>query len=387
MSELLRWVVLFFGVLMALRFKFRRGGFQRGISTTIDFVLVVVLALFLLSSLWSIDAIFSAQKAVSMTLLIITSFWTLWRYADSYSEERLLNGLLFTVVGILAANVTLGWFLGNPMLVGRFRGFFLNPNNIGILAAVAGGLSLVRWLDRMTWKNFLAVAIVMSNLVLAGSRASMLSIGLVTFFYIGRSLLASRARGTLFGFLLAAGGLWFFQTDFFVTRILRAYSLADASNRIYFWSLAKNYIAHRWWLGHGFGTDIIIHDYYGVVLSDLGLRGAGVMSSYYGLGVQIGIPLTVTFFALVWGYVLGALFIRFQYAKSYVYAAIVAGGLVVAIFEPVLFSAGNAFSFLFVVVFMLLVRRETYRRRGISLGPHGELAKSQPAGLKTWRGP
>lgn len=378
-SELARWAVLVLGFGVAFRYKFRRGGFRSAIALRADFFLAALLAIFLLSAIWSIAPAYTLQKTVSMGLLISTSFWAFWRYADQYSGKRLLDSLLSMVIVVLTANVTIGWFVGDPMLNGRFRGFFINPNNIGILASLVGGLVLVRWIRRMTWRNFFDLAIVMTNLILAGSRAALLGVALVLVLSLGRTLLAKPLQGVVFIAALVAGGVWFTQADFFTERILREDTLADASNRVYFWALAKDYIANRWLLGHGFGTDIIIHDHYGVVLRDQGLRGAGVMSSYYGLAIQLGVPLTVFFFGAVWGYILFVIFAKVQDFWRFSYAAVLAGGLIIAIFEPVLFSAGNAFSFLFTVVFMLLVRREAYRRRGVPLGENGEILSS-PSG-------
>lgn len=379
-SELARWGVLLLGFLIAFRYKFRRGGFHNAIALRTDLFLVATLTVFLVSSFWSFAPGYTFQKTVSVFLLIATSFWAFWRYADRYSDKKLLDGILSMVIVVLAANVTIGWFLGDPMLNGRFRGFFINPNNIGILVSIAGGVVLVRWIRHMNWANSIALAIVATNLILAGSRTALLALALVLVLSLARTLLAKPLHGVLFITALIVGGLWFSQTEFFVQRILREDTLTDASNRVFFWALAKDYIANHWMLGHGFGTDIIIHDHYGVVLRDQGLRGAGVMSSYYGLAIQIGVPMAVLFFTVVWGYILFVIFTRVQDFWRFSYAAILAGGMIVAVFEPVLFSAGNAFSFVFLVVFMLLVRRETYRRRGVPLGEYGEILPTQ-AGL------
>jgi O-antigen ligase len=259
------------------------------------------------------------------------------------------------------------------MLAGRFRGFFINPNNIGVLAAVAGGIVLARYLRDMSLKNIFALVIIGTNLILAGSRTALLGISAVLILLLVRFMVTKPAYGILLLIMIGTASLAFAQTDFFAERVLREASLSDASNRTYFWALAKAYISNRWLLGHGFGTDMIIHEHYGVHLRDLQLRGAGVMSSYYGLAVQIGVPLTLVFFGTLWGYILYILTLRAQNFWSYSYAAVLAGGLVLSAFEPVLFSAGNVFSFFYWIVFMLLVRREVYSGRGIPLGVNGEV--------------
>lgn len=375
-SELARWSVLLVAVAFASRFGFKRMGRRRGRLTYVDVVIISFLIIFMASSIWSINGYYSFQKAVSMMMLISASFWAFWHYADRYSEKELLNGLLFSIVTILALNLTLGWFAPRPITAGRFNGFFENPNNIGILAAIAGSIALTRWLERRRWIDLLTLAIVMTNLILAGSRSAIFAISFVLVLHIGRALITTPQRAFLLVVTLASSLVFLTQSAFFADRILRTESIVTGSNRIYFWDLAKTYIANRPMLGHGFGADIIIHDHYGVILRELGLRGAGVMSSYYGAAVQVGIPLSVLIFVLLWGYVLYALILKRRDFWSFHFAAIMAAGLIVSIFEPVLFSAGNAFSFIFYVVFMLLVRRLTYLKRKIPTGRHGEFILS-----------
>jgi O-antigen ligase len=155
----------------------------------------------------------------------------------------------------------------------------------------------------------------------------------------------------------------FVQTTYFDKFVLRADTLATASNRTLFWEIADDYIARRPNLGHGFASDRYIHEHYGTNLRSLGLRGYGVMSSYYGLAIQMGWPLTVIFFGLIWVF---ALYCIITYWKDYALVTLSAtlmSGLIISIFENTLYSAGNLFSFLFWVWFMLAIRRLRHKRR------------------------
>lgn len=362
-AEIARWVVLIVAVGFAVRIKFRRAGRRIGKLTVVEFCIVIFLAIFLISSLWSINITYSFQKSVSMILLFLAIFWALWQYADRYSEESLLNGFMFTIGTALAANLTLGWLVPRPMIAGRFNGFFENPNNIGILAVLAGSFALLRWLERSNKVNFFLMIVIFSNLILAGTRSALLGICLVIFLYISRSLIAKPLKAFIFFFSVSAFAFYLTQTSFFYDHILRVDSLTTGSQRTLFWDLAKGYISNRPIFGHGFGTDIIIHDFYGVSLSDEALRGAGVMSSYYGAAIQIGIPLAIIFFSLFVMFLLYTMLLRGRDFWAFHYAAILAAGLALAIFEPVLFSAGNAFSFLFYTFLMLLTRRLIRRKR------------------------
>jgi O-antigen ligase len=378
-AELMRWVVFAVALLFALRFNLRRMGFIRPHLTNLDVLTLFILLIFLASSVWSFASFYSLQKVISVALLLFSSFWTFWLFADRYSEIKLLRTLLFPIVLVLAANLTVSWFIAEPYFAGRFRGFFVNPNNIGILSIVSAGVAFTLWLRQRRTRDAISLMIILANLFLAASRSGLVVLGLIIVLSYIRTFTWRPLRGFM-ALLLIFGALFAFsQTSFFEQRILRSETLMDASNRVYFWELAKEYIAKRPMLGHGFGTDIIIHDHYGVVLNDMGLRGAAVMSSYYGLAIQMGIPFTVLFFAAIWGFTLFVLATKYRDFLVFHYAAIIGGGLLQGITEPLLFSAGNIFSFFFWIIFMLMYRRLTYRRYGTPLGHYGELYRDTGA--------
>lgn len=356
-AEIARWAILFVAVGFAARLKFRRAGRRIGMLTRVELCIVVFLLIFFISSSWSIESAYSFQKAVSMTLLFLAIFWALWQFADRYSEDSLLNGFMFSIGTVFAANLTLGWLAPRPMIAGRFNGFFENPNNIGIVAVLAGSIALVRWLNGRKKVDFIIMIIIFANLALAGTRSAILGICLVLVLHISRTLISKPLKAFLLIFGITALVFYFTQTAFFYDRIVREDSLSTGSQRILFWELAQGYISNRPIFGHGFGTDIIIHDHYGINLRDEALRGAGVMSSYYGAAIQIGIPLAIILFGLFGIFLLKSLFLRAGDFWVFHYAAILAAGLILAVFEPVLFSAGNAFSFLFYTILMLLARR------------------------------
>lgn len=361
-----RWLILLVGCAIATGSGFRRAGKKRIFFGWADKLIVVFLCLFIASEIWTIQPWFSAQRAISMVLLYGCSFWTLWRYADYFSEKRLLQQILQVLSIVLALNLMTAPLVRESWLAGRFRGIFVNPNNLGIILGLAVPLALSQWLQYRQRLFLVISGVFCLTLVLCGSRSAMLGIGFASVSILV-SIFAKRSVQAIVIATAATIGLSLFvQTDFFATHILREGSLTTASNRTYFWDLAKTYIAERPDFGHGFGTDAVIHDYYGVVLSDLSLRGYGVMSSYYGLAVQIGWPLTVCFFGLLWGFV-SVYFVKYWKNQQLVsLLATMASGLILCIFEPVIYSAGNAFSFLFWTVFMLAVRRQTYQKRGLA---------------------
>lgn len=378
LAEPARWIIFAIAILFAIQFRFRRMGRLKDRLTNLDIAVLLFLAVFAVSSLWSIDGFYTFQKVVSAALLLISSFWTFWLYADRFSEEKLLRTLLFPIVLVLTANLSVSWFIADPFFAGRFRGFFVNPNNIGILSIVSAGITLVLWLRQRRAVDLFALSIILANLMMASSRSGLLVFALIVLLSLLRTFAKTPIHGMVGLAVVFGSGYAFAQTSFFENQILRIDTLWDASNRIYFWALAKEYIASRPVFGHGFGTDITVHDHYDVVLGDIGLRGSGVMSSYYGLAIQMGIPFALFFFAVFWIYVLAVMARRMSDFWIFHYAAIIAAGLVQGVTEPILFSAGNIFSFFYWIVFMLMYRRLTYQRRGIRLGSYGELYREPP---------
>jgi len=362
-SELLRWLTLAAGCGLALIGGLSRCGYSPGTRTSVDVMVLAFIGAFAASYAWSIAPSYSLQRAISLLLLYGCTMWAFWHWADVYSEEQLFRQILGTLLVVVAANLVVGSALyPEELLQVRFQGLFANPNNLGMLAGVAIPLSIAFWLTT-NQRLYLAVAVLLLvNVVLCGTRSAMLGAGLSGLILAWTFI---RTRPNLFiltGIAALAGGTFLLGTEFFQERILREDTLETASNRTYFWELAKEYIARRPLEGHGFGTDMIIHDHYGVVLSDLKLRGAGVMSSYYGLAVAMGWPVTLAFIGLMGLFVFRG--VRMARTDPYagIYAASLLSGLIVCIFEPALFSAGNCFSFLFWLVFAMLARRLYYRK-------------------------
>ncbi|HIG21942.1 O-antigen ligase family protein [Henriciella sp.] len=332
---------------------------------SVDWYFATLLLVFFASCFWSIDSVYSFQRASSVALLYASSFWTFWYYADRHGEAALIRLLLTTISLLLLANLSISWFIADPFIAGRFRGFFENPNNIGIIASIAGPLALIQWLNSRRFIDAAFGCFIAANLALSGNRSAALAILIVISLISIRYFLKTPSRGFFAVAGLALAVSLFAQTSFFEETILREATLDSASDRSEFWALAQLYTERRPELGHGFGTDIIIHDYYGISLTDRGLRGAGVMSSYYGLAVQIGKPITILFLASVIYFVASNLVFKIRFFNIYALSSIILGGLIVAIFEPVLFSAGNAFLYLYMIVFMLTARRLHYGKIGI----------------------
>ena len=254
-GKALRWLILIIGCVMLVNSGFRRADSKRIIFTWTDRIIIAFLLLFLASEYWTIEPWITAQRATSMLLLYVCSFWTLWKYVDQISEQVLLQRLLQVSGVIFTLNLLSVIFLPNTWLVGRFRGFFNNPNNIGLTLSLIIPLAISQWLYTRQRKNLFILGILIFNLMACGSRSSMLGVASATIIIL-ISLFTKRPSQVITAVVIATVGLVFFiQTDFFVEQVLRDSSLQTASNRTYFWELAQEYIAERPDFGHGFGTE------------------------------------------------------------------------------------------------------------------------------------
>ena len=377
-GEAARWAVLFAASGLAVFQGFSRAGGRVGIEVR-DAVIMAFLGLFLLSSLWSIVPATSAQRSIAMGLLYLSAFWYFWGWADRHSDQRLLDLLLRTLAVVLGGNLLLGGaFAPSTIISGRFQGLFNNPNNIGLIVSLAIPLSFGRALASRRRNDWLLWVLFVFNDLACGSRGalfgSLVGMALILAISVTRRpvlvLAITASLAVLFGLL------W--GTELFQEKVIRADTFETMSNRTKFWELAKNiYIPARPGIGHGFGSEEFVHAFHGVNIMDLQLRGFGVMSSYYGLAVTIGVPAAIVFFVLLW---LGTLVAMFRYRMDACLVACAGGvvsGLLISIVEPALYSAGNCFAFLFWIMLMLLLRRASYRRAGVRLGATGELLRAR----------
>ena len=372
-SESARWMMMVFAVMFFLVQKPPFGIRLLRRPTISDLLMIGFLALFAASASWSIDGNYSFQRAMSLVLLYAATMWAFWCYADRYSEEFLLRKVLLAISIVLLLNLVLAPFFPSAFMRGRFVGIFVNPNNIGLLAGLAVPLAFSLWLRSHRKLYLLAFLTPLVSLFAAGTRSALVGIGIAMTLIVLANFGRKPVRSFFVAMLVSAGIVMFTQTDYFVENVLRAESLATASNRIYFWELAKGYIANRPMAGHGFGTDLVIHQWYGRNLAALGLRGYGATSSYYGMAIQMGWVVTVVFFGLIWLFALRCVLFHWQNLPVVAVGATIISGLVICVFEPAIYSAGNAFAFLFWMCVMLALRRLHYAKKGIVLDTWGRI--------------
>ena len=386
-GELVRWGVLFLGIFLIVHPRLRSSRRNAAAIFPADIAIFAIVISFFLSAFWSINALYSIQRAASFTLLIIVCLWFLWRYADVYSERYLLQSLLYVVAGGMVLSLLAIPIMPTNIPGGRFTGIFLNPNNIGMITGLCIPVAFSLWLQIRDYLHFGVVLVLVAALILSGSRAGFVGAvfgsGMILAAYLGKG----STRSVVIFITITLFFPVFAQSEFFVQNILRLDTLESASNRLDFWELARQYISNRPLLGHGFGSDAEIHQHYGRDLKWMGLRGYGVMSSYYGLVVQMGWFFSIAFFTWLWVLCIRCTFFGLRNTAVVTLGGAIGSGLVICIAEPAIYSAGNAFSYIFWTVVMLAIRRRSYSRNGIRLDGKGALQVIAPASLGAILGP
>lgn len=353
-----------------------------------DFTLVdAIVGVFTLVGLCSITQSHHVQTSVlrflSIVLLYVAVFWTLWHFADHEAEETVVRCLvwcmsLFLIGGLVATQTGLAAYQSD----GRFKGLMANPNSAGLLGAIAFPLVLSQALARRRWVDGAFLLAVVASVLLSGSRTSAVSCACATGFIL---LKARISRGLLV--LIVAGGLatvlltirpWeksqeFQGTTLFSNPLTRLTFQDDTllgGGRFEMWPRAVEAIMESPVLGHGFGTEEhwmddanLSEGYFGIS------QGKYMHNSYLGLSYQLGLfGAAVLFIPL---FVLGAKrFIRLLRRQLTLeqagYTGVLLAGLVACFSESWVYSVGNAFAFPFWTAVMLSIRRQTLEDRRIA---------------------
>jgi hypothetical protein len=381
-----RWVLL---ALLALPFFVRgtRSGPRRAVYG-FDRVALTFLCTALLSTLYSIAPDLTWQRSLSLVLLYLAVFWTVWEYADRAGEPATLRplvsaaGVVF-VAGIVvaAANPAVGW-----QVDGRYRGMLSNPNAVGLLGAIFFPLLLGIILNRRRRLDVFLLVTIFASVVASGSRNGLLCCVVGSVY----ALLRIRAWRAGFGMLVWSALLYLWvssggispsvEENYALSRLSPTAGVGTGSGRLEAWSVGWPLIRENWVLGHGFGTEDLIFTTVDYDFKEA--QGAYLHNSYLGMGYQLGlagillffVPLVVLAFKQLvrTGGVVAA-------RSTLPCEAVLVSGLSACFFESWPYSVGNAFSFPFWISVMLLLRHDVLRRRLASHAGRPLVQRSAPA--------
>lgn len=370
-----RWVglSLFVGVaLTAARLRGRGSATPRAIAIAG----VAYLAFAFLSSTWSLDPRLTAERAVSLAVL----FAGAWAAGEVCAgRSRAVAGVVvalsggataLAVAGLVAASVSprTGYFLATAPA--RFRGLGENPDTAPLVEAIA--LPLLVYLaiahaGRTRLAASVAAGVVAASILLSQSRASLLAALLALLFLAVAARVPVRRRALAGTAVLAVTVGGWFGAAAIVDRTAppvvapssgtgaakrspvasfgpRAGSLESGSGRTLAWRAALHLADRRPLGGYGFGTEALA---FGPVAARLApaFDSSFVENSYLGTYVQLGLAGVLACAALLATVVAaGVRALRRSSDAGLLAPALVAAvgaGLIEALFQSYLWSAGN----------------------------------------------
>ncbi|MCB0765117.1 MAG: hypothetical protein KDB84_10460 [Flavobacteriales bacterium] len=326
--------------------------------------------------LFSPDPTVAAQKTLSYALLIlVVPNYVL--YSFRMQGWAFCRNLVFFLIFVLLFGLYFR-YTGDGYVSGRFRGFFGNPNGLGLFCYLT--LMLFAVVDSLNgrlfryWERWLIYGIVLYFLWTSGSRASLISVFILfTFqrFFSGSALLGFVAL--LFFMVMfeyVYSNLGEIAAFLGAEDYLRVNTLESGSGRYFAWTFAWERVQDYFMFGGGFGTDEFVmrsnYDY----LERMGHQG-GVHNSYLSLWFDVGILGLLIYFR---SFVL--LFVKASRSAS-ISMAVLFSVLFSVTYESWLVGSLNPFTILLFVALTLLSEEEIAFAspdfQGEHAGPEGSL--------------
>lgn len=333
-----------------------------------------------ISFIYSIDPGATVVMATTFLLGYGAVFWGVWHYADRYGEERVIKMLLWSATLILIASwVSLATGYGRPFMgsvlrefsavqslgvleLGGFRGILENPNALGQLSALILPLFLERSLKSKSIYVYLLLGLTVVTLLYTFNRSGIGAASVASSYILWKAKNVDRGIAILFLAMTVGLGLYSFRGQIANT-ILQTDVLTTTSNRDIMWGLFADYIQNRPLLGHGWGTEGLLHEHYGTNIEKFLLRQSVAGSSYIGFAAQVGlIGASVYFVPLLWLSGRTAFVSQNAPLRVHTLNAVLIIGITTAASESWMSSMGHAKSLLFWIPVMLLIRRRALAR-------------------------
>ena len=356
--NLLRWVVM--AALIADSFV--RTKMRNLEKYDALFILPIVFAA--ASTAWSISTTTTIARTLSIVLFYLTIYFAIWQRISQWRLNKLYDLLLVPAIGLFAISVTAGFLLPESTIeAGRLKGIFSNANTLGLFASFCFPIAIRRCIVRPSNYSYGSAILSLLAVFMSGCRTALLNIALTFIVVVLRLKFRQKwAAITILGAISAVYIGVMYQE--FMDSAVRLETLRTGSNRTIFWNNFVDFIAERPLLGHGFGTEDRVNEFYGVDWRlDFNIRGDRALNSYLGITSETGLiglaifmlPLLLLAWKSLW----------VKQSKDIIFSsASIIAGLITAIFESYLFSAGNAFCYVFWIHVMLVVHYFTHSPEG-----------------------
>lgn len=249
-----------------------------------------------MATLWSVTPFVAFQKSVSYALIFFVVPLLISR-ANREDKELGKEFIAYTVV-LFGAGLAVNFLSPEfTSLVGRYRGFFGNPNGLGIFLVVSFTAAYLFWVtskDEIKFGKlpYLFLIFFGLSLIFSGSRTALFS---VVIFFIFLRLRYFTNIATVAGFLVLVIGYeyFFMRLPEIITALgmgdyLRIETLKEGSGRSTAWAFAWEQIQDVYFAGGGFGYTEYVFYRHGIELSRLGHQG-NAHSSYLTLWLDTGL--------------------------------------------------------------------------------------------------
>ncbi len=362
---ILRWVPYMTFVFVFASHIFKNKKLPRKIEWIDKVIFIIIIAMFL-SSFYSIDPALTINRSATFLLLYLSVFWVIYPTVDSEEKaEEIINVILYaTSIPFFFSLIILLSSFSSFLLIGRFRGYFDNPNTIGSISAMLCPLLIWKAIDKKSTFGKIFLAVMLPTLFLSGSRSGLLGALLGSLFYFFNTKKEYRIPVTLIGaiiivLILTLGGIGERVIDS-TSSYLRLgteetkseEALKDlSSGRTENWDKMILLLREKPLLGYGYGTEDMLLNYYNISVAS---TGKTAHNAFLGIAVQMGIPGFLLFFSPLI-YIL-LMPIKTKEKTTYCITGMVIGGLVSGLFESWMYSVGSAFAFSFWIGIAILLR-------------------------------
>ncbi len=328
-----------------------------------DKIMFIIIIIMFLSVFYSIDPLMTIKRSGTFLLLYVSVFWVIYPKIQSKGDiEKVIDLILYAAFVPYMFSIIVLFFPDIGFWGNRFRGYFINPNTVGVLSAIL--LPLVFWktLDRNSRWIKVLLFLILFLLLISGSRSGILGSIIGGGYYIFVTKKEWRIP-TLFLSILSLILIYTIGKD--VLTSLSSYlriNLQSGSGDFTSWEAISSGRGEQWRImgalfkkkpfsGYGFGTEDLLFRKLEVEFKG---RGFYAHNSFLGIAVQVGF-----FGALLLFFPIFYLIFSTVERESNISAAlkgVLIGGLVSSFFESWFYSVGSAFAFPFWICVALLLK-------------------------------
>jgi O-antigen ligase len=356
-----RWVVMILAAVMSFIAVVRLGS---GIGVRLALIPLLILSFLFATALWSVDPSLTLERAGAVMVLAAAVMSTLWYVGDSLPDmERAMKAIVMPVIVLFWALALVYGFDMSFYEKGLWRtpGPMLNPNSIATISALLAPVAHYLWREGGRGRRLWSVALFtfLGMIVLSGSRTGLLAVIAGMGFVMAARTRSPSAVVLLLPCLGFVGYVLWEMTGFqdALGTYLRVEFLSTGSGRLEAWAAGIQLLGDRIWFGYGFGTEDLLFRLFDFVFEIH--QGDYVHNSYLGLALQIGIVAAPLVF--LWMLAISVKGFRAGLAHrdriTIALEATVISGLALAVGESWFYSAGNAYSLPFWLLFGILVQR------------------------------